>query len=174
MGACWSFEQPRLDERPTGAHLTVVPLIEDRPVVEIDHQKPEKTVVEPPPTNYPTSPEPDSGHVDFTKPPTPVPPKTLGKVGIADGNFLPIVTVAPEYPRRMASRGIEGWVLLAFTVDELGRVVDPRVVDAQPQSGFNKGVLNAITRFKFKPRVVDGKAIAVPGVQQRIVFKLAE
>ena len=34
----------------------------------------------------------------------------------------------------MASRGIERWVLLAFTVDELGRVVDPRVVDAQPQS----------------------------------------
>ena len=59
-------EQRRLDERPTGAHLTFVPLIEDRPVVEIDHQKPEKTVVEPPPTNYPTSPEPDSGHVDFT------------------------------------------------------------------------------------------------------------
>ena len=51
-------EQPRLDERPTGAHLTFVPLIEDRPVVEIDHQKPEKTVVEPPPTNYPTSSEP--------------------------------------------------------------------------------------------------------------------
>ena len=169
-----SNEQPRLDERPTGAHLTFVPLIEDRPVVEIDHQKPEKTVVEPPPTNYPTSPEPDSGHVDFTKPPTPVPPKTLGKVGIADGNFLPIVTVAPEYPRRMASRGIEGWVLLAFTVDELGRVVDPRVVDAQPQSGFNKAALNAITRFKFKPQVVDGTAIAVPGVQQRIVFQLAE
>ena len=64
--------------------------------------------------------------------------KNLGKVGIADGNFLPIVTVAPEYPRRMASRGIEGWVLLAFTVDELERVVDPRVVDAPPQSGFKK------------------------------------
>ena len=37
-----SNEQPRLDERPTGAHLTFVPLIEDRPVVEIDDQKPEK------------------------------------------------------------------------------------------------------------------------------------
>ena len=74
----------------------------------------------------------------------------------------------------MASRGIEGWVLLAFTVDELGRVVDPRVVDAQPQSKFKKAALNAITRFKFKPQVVDGTAIAVPGVQQRIVFQLAE
>ena len=58
-------------------------------------------------------------------------------------------------------------MLLAFTVDELGRVVDPRVVDAQPQSGFKKAALNAITRFKFKPQVVDGTAIAVPGVQQR-------
>jgi protein TonB len=93
-------------------------------------------------------------------------------VSIADGNFLPIVTVAPEYPRRMAARGIEGWVLLTFMVDELGRVLNPSVVDAEPSSGFNKAALTAIARFKFKPQVVNGVPMAVPGVQQRIVFQL--
>ena len=169
-----SNEQPRLDQRPMGANLTFVPLIEDQPVKGTDRQKPERTIIESPPENQPIIPELGGNPVEFTEPVTPQPPTTGGELSIADGNFLPIVTVAPEYPRRMASRGIEGWVLLAFTVDELGRVVDPRVVEAQPQSGFNKAALNAITRFKFKPQVVNGTAIAVPGVQQRIVFQLTE
>ncbi|MGB0996991.1 MAG: energy transducer TonB, partial [Pseudomonadales bacterium] len=167
-----SNEQPRLDERPMGANLTFVPLIEDQPVKGTDHQKPKRTIIEAP-VDQPITPGPDGTPIDTTVQITPRPPTTDG-IGIADGNFLPIVTVAPEYPRRMASRGIEGWVLLAFTVDELGRVVDPRVVEAQPQSGFNKAALNAITRFKFKPQVVNGTAIAVVGVQQRIVFQLGE
>ena len=87
---------------------------------------------------------------------------------------MPVVTVAPEYPRRMAARGIEGWVLLAFSVDHLGRVMNPRVVEAQPASGFNQAALNAIERFKFKPRVVNGTATAVHGVYQRITFQLGE
>ena len=46
-------EQPRLDERPTGAHLTFVPLIEDRPVVEIDHKKPKKRLLNHPQRTIP-------------------------------------------------------------------------------------------------------------------------
>jgi protein TonB len=41
-----------------------------------------------------------------------------------------------------------------------------------PSSGFNKAALTAIARFKFKPQVVNGVPMAVPGVQQRIVFQL--
>ena len=34
----------------------------------------------------------------------------------SDGEYLPIVKVAPVYPRRAQTRGIEGYVLLEFVV----------------------------------------------------------
>ena len=93
-------------------------------------------------------------------------------VAAADGGILPIVAVAPTYPRRMASRGIEGWVLLNFSVDPLGRVQNARVADAQPNNGFNKSALAAISRYKYKPRMVNEKPVWVHDVQTRIVFEL--
>lgn len=93
--------------------------------------------------------------------------------GLAEGDYLPIMKVPPEYPNRMLSRGIEGWVLVEFTVDKLGRVQAPRVIDAQPGSGFNTSALRAVMRYKYRPRVVDGKTVRVEGVRQRIVFNVS-
>ena len=48
-----------------------------------------------------------------------------GGFGISDGEYLPIVKVAPQYPRRALSRGLAGWVIVEFTVTEAGTVRDP-------------------------------------------------
>ena len=109
--------------------------------------------------------------------PIPVPrpgPRLVGvNNGLAEGDYLPIMKVPPEYPNRMLSRGIEGWVLVEFTVDKLGRVQAPRVVDAQPGSGFNVSALRAVMRYKYRPRVVNGETVPVQGVRQRIVFNIS-
>ena len=57
------------------------------------------------------------------------PPKNdlKASVAAADGGILPNVAVALTYPRRMASQGIEGWVLPHFSVDPLDRVQNARV-----------------------------------------------
>lgn len=89
-----------------------------------------------------------------------------------DGEFLPIVKVAPMYPSRAQSQGIEGWVLVSFTVTEAGSVVDPVVVEATPPGVFDEAAKRAVLKFKYKPRVVDGRPIPVPGVQHLITFKL--
>ncbi len=110
--------------------------------------------------------------------PGPTPPPTGRDVtptpGAAEGDLLPIMTVPPEYPERMASRGTEGWVIVEFTVDELGRVVAPRVIESFPSRGFDKAALRAVLRYKYKPRVVNGSAVAVRGVRQRIVFNMSQ
>lgn len=90
----------------------------------------------------------------------------------ADGEYLPIVKVSPIYPARAQSQGIEGWVLLKFTVTESGSVRDPVVIEAQPQGIFDESARRAVLKFKYKPRVVDGRPIAVPNVQQLITFKI--
>ena len=89
-----------------------------------------------------------------------------------DGDYLPIVKVAAVYPRRAQSRGIEGFVVVEFTVSKTGAVTNPIVVHAEPEGVFDQAALDAVVKFKYKPRVVDGEAMAVAGVQNKISFEI--
>ena len=89
-----------------------------------------------------------------------------------DGEYLPIVKVAPIYPRRALSRGIEGYVIVEFTVTKQGSVRDPKVIEAKPEGIFNQAAKDAAKKFKYKPRVIDGQATEVAGVQNKITFKM--
>ncbi|MEG3766000.1 energy transducer TonB [Alteromonas sp. 14N.309.X.WAT.G.H12] len=89
-----------------------------------------------------------------------------------DGEYLPIVKVAPVYPRRALQRGIEGFVIVEFTVTKLGTVRDPVVVEATPEGIFEQAAMDAALKFKYKPRVVNGEATEVSGVQNRITFQI--
>ena len=91
-----------------------------------------------------------------------------------DGEYLPIVKVAPIYPRRAQTSGIEGYVVLEFTVTKTGAVRDPIVVEAKPPGIFDRAASNAALKFKYKPKVVNGEPIEVPGVRNRITFELAD
>ena len=88
-------------------------------------------------------------------------------ISATDGDYLPLVAIAPQYPTRAAQRGIQGWCLVSFTVDGLGNVVEETiaVVDAEPPNIFDRSSIRAATRFKFQPRVVDGQGVEVSGVQ---------
>lgn len=97
---------------------------------------------------------------------------TSAGLSASDGEYLPIVKVAPQYPSRAQSRGIEGWVLLRFTVTETGAVIDPEVIDAEPAGMFDRAAQKAVVRFKYKPRVIDGVAQKVLGVEHLITFEL--
>ena len=100
----------------------------------------------------------------------------IGGIGLgsADGDYLPIVKVAPIYPRRALSRGIEGWVLLEFTVTKAGTVTDVRMLESEPPGIFDKAASEAASKFKYKPRVVDGEPIDVKGVPHKISFQLED
>ncbi len=97
-------------------------------------------------------------------------------ISATDGDYLPLVAIAPQYPTRAAQRGIEGWCLVSFTVDGMGNVVEDTitVVDAEPASIFDRSSIRAATRFKFQPRVVDGQGVEVPGVQYLFRYQLEE
>ena len=95
-------------------------------------------------------------------------------ISASDGEFLPIVTIQPQYPNRALTRGIEGWCQVKFTVTENGTVVDPVVVDGEPKGIFDSASIRAVKRFKFNPRMVDGAAVQVPGVQYVFRFNLAD
>ena len=91
---------------------------------------------------------------------------------MVDGEYLPIIKVAPIYPRRAQTRGIEGHVLVEFIVMTTGAVRNPVVIDAKPPGIFDQAAIQAALRFKYKPEVVNGEPVEVEGVRNLIKFEL--
>ena len=91
-----------------------------------------------------------------------------------DGEYLPIVKVAPIYPRRAQTRGISGYCIVEYTVTTSGAIRDPQAVDCQPAGVFDSASVKAAAKFKYKPRVVDGEAIEVAGVQNKFTYELEQ
>lgn len=90
-----------------------------------------------------------------------------------DGEYLPIVKVAPNYPRRALSRGQEGDVLLEYVVTKQGTVRDPVVLQTS-DTVFDEAAIESALRYKYKPRVVSGEAIEVPAVRTWVRFRLQQ
>jgi len=96
-------------------------------------------------------------------------------LGVGEGDYLPIVKVAPIYPQRALIRGIEGYCVVEFTVTKLGKVREPRIIESQCTSSlFHQASLQASLKFKYKPRIIDGVAIDVPGVLNKFTFEIID
>ena len=96
-------------------------------------------------------------------------------LGVGEGDYLPIVKVAPIYPQRALSRGLEGFCVVEYTVTRQGTIRDPFVIESQCTSAlFHRASIQAALKFKYKPRVLDGEAVEVPGVQNKFTFEITE
>jgi protein TonB len=89
-----------------------------------------------------------------------------------DGDATPIVRIEPKYPIQAARDGKEGYVILSFTINEAGGVEDVKVVEAQPKRVFDKEAKRALRKWKYKPKVVDGKAQRRPGLSVQLDFTM--
>ena len=93
------------------------------------------------------------------------------KQGPPDRDFMVLSRIPPRYPYRAERKRIEGWVKVSFIITEQGTVKDAVVVDAKPKGIFDKAALQAILKWKFKPRITDGRP-ASTRADQMINFEL--
>lgn len=165
--------------KPRARHQLEFVRVKRNENVQTEDVKPEKP---PPPPQTPEMPPQQMDSVDPNAATVNIPPPTVstdvniggpGGMNIAEGDYLPIVRVAPVYPARALSRGIEGYVDMGFTVTTTGTVKDP-VVLFSTSSLFDRAATQAVLKFKYKPRVVDGQPVEVPNVKTRITFKIEE
>jgi TonB family protein len=61
----------------------------------------------------------------------------------------PVHTTFPKYPWRARTKGIEGFVELAFSLDRKGHVVDIELVDSLPAGIFDQAATRALQKWKF-------------------------
>ena len=87
-------------------------------------------------------------------------------------DLSPLLVVQPVYPLSAAMREVEGFVVVEFSVKENGAVLNPVVVNSEPELLFDEAALNAVSRFKFNPRLVGGDPVRVDNVQLKFSFSL--
>lgn len=161
-------ERPPVDVGP----LWRVP---DEPIVETIDRRPK-----PPPVVDPQPPRPPmdrtvetTGRMEIAAiEPKLTGPGVLRSPTLMDGEQIPIVKVAPVYPNRAKQRGIEGYVILAFTITPTGATADASVIESSPDGVFDRSALSAVRKFKYKPKVVDGEPQSVYNVQHRLTYEL--
>jgi protein TonB len=98
---------------------------------------------------------------------------SLGAIA-SDADVVPVVRVNPQYPPRAAERGIEGWVELEFTVGQTGAVRDAEVTKSHPGSVFDRAALRAVRKWKYNPKIENGKPVERTGIRVRLAFRLAD
>ncbi|MGB5179484.1 MAG: energy transducer TonB [Gammaproteobacteria bacterium] len=159
-----------------------LPIVESARLIEFVRLKREENVqlkerLPPPPAER--SPPPPRPRLDVQRQPRPDLPRLqmamnldipldfgdgpyLGPLaaGQVDSGFIVLSRQPPEYPYKAARRGIEGWVEVAFDVTGTGSVENVEVIDADPPGVFDMAATRAVMRWRFKPRIVDGKALA--------------
>lgn len=83
----------------------------------------------------------------------------LSGYGYGDSDVIPLVQVEPRYPAQALSRKIEGYVVVRMQVTKEGSVSDVEVIDSNPKGIFEREAIRAAWRYKFKPKLVDGKPV---------------
>lgn len=92
----------------------------------------------------------------------------------SDRDVIPLVRINPDYPPRAQTRGIEGYVIVQFTITATGTVKDAIVVEAQPKGMFDDAALKAIARWRYNPKVDAGVAVERVGIRTRLTFQLEQ
>lgn len=90
----------------------------------------------------------------------------------ADGDLIPIKRVEPKMPREALLKMTNGRVRVAGTVAADGSVTEVHVVESTPPGVYDDATLHAVKQWKFKPRIVDGVAVARP-FEQTITYSFS-
>ena len=83
----------------------------------------------------------------------PVPPPALA----ADGAAVTTHQVPPEFPKGPLKKGIDGCVLLSFTIDAEGRGRDFQVLESKPEGVFDAATLKVMDQWRFRPPARPGR-----------------
>jgi TonB family protein len=94
---------------------------------------------------------------------------------IAKGTYaIPIKRYPPKYPAKALRAGIEGWVVVNFSVLEDGSTDDIVVLDSSIEEYFDQEAIKTVKRWKYKPATWDGIPVLQGNKNASIVFTMSD
>jgi len=82
--------------------------------------------------------------------------------------------VAPAYPEHAREAGIEGRVIVEYTISKEGRPVDVRIVEAEPGGVFESAVINAVYQWRYKPARRGGRTVKLAEAEAVFTFEISD
>lgn len=89
----------------------------------------------------------------------------------ADTSAVPVVRVEPILPRRAVAEGIEGYCIVTFDITTVGATSNIRM-DCTPKGIFEAAMERAMKKWKYNPKIVDGKPITQRNLKVKQTFKV--
>lgn len=130
------------------------------PTKTVNNDKPTKTLQ----TSQPVDSSAETESVVTTSPQVDAAPFDVSQ-------FKPMEKLAPDYPRSALRKGLEGDCTVTYTVSKLGRIESPEVAD-DCHPAFIRPSLEAAQSFRYAPRKVNGKAVAVTNVSNTFQYRI--
>jgi TonB family protein len=84
--------------------------------------------------------------------------------------YYPTPQIVVEVPAVSAEETQSHYVQVEFTVDADGSVRDARIVDHDTREKYAQEIFDAVRAARFRPKFIDGQAVAAPGITYREVF----
>ena len=165
-------------EKFAAANFEINPTVEDVKVLKRETViKEVKKVITPPPPpqierQQATKPTEAIASVEGAIPEFEAPKIDRGsfKIAVSDRDAQPLVRIPGQMPQRAEK---SGHCRMRFDVSPEGT---PFNIDAYSctQSVFKRESIKATSKFKYNPKIVDGRAVAMTGVETKITYRLTD
>jgi periplasmic protein TonB len=152
-------EMPEIPELPDLAEMEPLPEVPDLPVPATA-----RASTQPKPSARPTTGRPKEGSATTGRKPSSGESgrgtgqgsgtaRGSGSSAVGSDRWVGLRKASPNYPSSARRQGQEGKVIVQFTVDERGYVVDAKIISGCPFSALNEEALRTVRRFRAKPGV---------------------
>lgn len=66
----------------------------------------------------------------------------------------------------------QGFVKLSFDIDEQGKPMNINIIESEPKKVFDKAAVNALEKWRYDPKIVNGVAVKQTNQTVKLDFKL--
>lgn len=94
-------------------------------------------------------------------------------MGFGDTDVIPLVRMNAVYPQKAVRQKIEGYVTARLAINPEGTVDDVEILEAEPRGVFEREAIRALYKYKFKPKMENGRPVAQQATQT-IEFELGD
>lgn len=101
-------------------------------------------------------------------------PSKMNELDKDEDDIAVLIRIAPKYPSAASRKGINGWVIMSYNVNTVGRVENINVIKQDPSGLFKDSAVEALKKWLYKPKFVYGEAVVTEGLTIQLDFNIQQ